>query len=73
MDQDSAVATIEQAIDHLMRAGDLVGRLPRDYLEREALRPIAQAAATLRTRAYELKSMEGGGGERWPPAPEVSG
>jgi hypothetical protein len=55
-----------------MRAGDLVGRLPHDYLEREALHPIAQAAAALRTRAYELRSMESGGG-RWPPSPEVSG
>ena len=72
MDRDRTVTTIEQAIEHLMRAGDLVGRLPHDYLEREALHPITQAAAALRTRAYELRSMEGGG-ERWPPSPEVSG
>jgi hypothetical protein len=72
MDREGAVTTIEEAIEHLMRAGDLVGRLPHDYLEREALHPIAQAAAALRTRAYELKSTEGGG-ERWPPSPEVSG
>jgi hypothetical protein len=71
MEHQDDVAVIEQAIDHLMSASELVGRLPHDYLEREALHPIAQAAATLRTRAYELGSMRGT--ERWPPSPEVSG
>jgi hypothetical protein len=71
MERQDDIAVIEQAIEHLMRANELVGRLPHDYLEREAIHPIAQAAATLRTRAYELRSLRGT--ERWPPSPEVSG